>query len=63
MEGPQAPEKCTIPMASALRCRLVSSQVSKEETKIVCSRTNNEDFDMCVFDVMATGDNDTVGTY
>ena len=63
LEGPQAPEKCFIPMASSLRRRLVESDISEKEAKIACARVNEEDFDICVFDVMATGDKDVAGAY
>jgi hypothetical protein len=63
VEGPQAPEKCFIPLASSLRRRLGESKISEEEAQLACSRVSQEDFDMCVFDVMATGDKDVVGAY
>jgi hypothetical protein len=63
IEGPQAPAKCEIPQASNLRRRLAESNISEEEAEIACARVNPVDFDMCVFDVMATGDKDVVGAY
>jgi hypothetical protein len=63
VEGPQAPEKCEIPVASNLRRRLAESTVSEETARVACGRVNSEDFDICVFDVMATGDKDVAGAY
>jgi hypothetical protein len=63
LSGPQAPEKCNIPLASTLRRRLGESEISEEEAEFACARVSLEDFDMCVFDVMATGDKDVVGAY
>jgi hypothetical protein len=63
VEGPQAPEKCFMPVASTIRRRLVESTISQEEAEIACSRVSQEDFEMCVFDVMATGDKDVAGAY
>jgi hypothetical protein len=63
VEGPQFPERCHIPVASNLRRRLTESNITEEEAKIACARVNPEDFDVCVFDVMATGDKDVVGAY
>jgi hypothetical protein len=63
VEGPQAPEKCHIPVASNLRRRLAESKISEEEAKMACARVNPEDFDVCVFDVMATCDKDVIGAY
>jgi len=63
VEGPQAPEKCDIPLASNLRRRLAGSNISEEEAEIACARVSPTDFDMCVFDVMATGEKDIVGAY
>jgi len=63
VEGPQAPATCFIPQTNVLRRRLAESKISEEEAKIACARVSVEDFDMCVFDVMATGDKDVVGAY
>jgi hypothetical protein len=62
-EGPQAPEKCYMPVASSIRRRLGESTISEQEAKFACARVSQEDFDMCVFDVMATGDKDVAGAY
>merc|ERR1711934_526901 len=58
VEGPQPPHKCEIPQASNIRRRLLESDVSQEEAKISCAGVDPDVFEMCVFDVMATGDKD-----
>jgi len=63
IEGPQAPEKCVVPHASNIRRRLLESDVSQEEARISCASVDPDVFEMCVFDVMATGDKDVVGAY
>jgi len=63
IEGPQAPSRCEIPLASNIRRRLAQSSISEEEAKQTCVHVNADVFEMCVFDVMATGDNDVVGVY
>lgn len=62
-EGPQAPEKCEIPSASEMRRRLRQSVISKEDAELACSRVSVEDFDLCVFDVLATNDKASAGAY
>ena len=63
LEGPQAPTKCKIPQASNVRRRLVESTISEDEAKIACAHVTSDEFDMCVFDIMATGDKDVVQAY
>jgi hypothetical protein len=63
VEGPQAPEKCEVPSSLQMRRRLGESLISKEDAEVACSRVNEEDFDLCVFDVMATNDKDAAGAY
>jgi len=62
-EGPQAPTKCEIPSAEELRRRLGEISISVEDAELACSRVNPEDFDLCVFDVMATNNKETSGAY
>jgi len=62
-EGPQAPSKCEIPSHSEMRRRLGESHIRKEDAEIACSRVSKEDFDLCVFDVMATNNKDVSGSY
>jgi hypothetical protein len=63
VEGPQAPEKCEVPSSLQMRRRLGESLISKEDAQLACSRVNEDDFDLCVFDVMATNDREAVGAY
>jgi hypothetical protein len=63
VEGPQAPEKCEVPSSVQMRRRLGESLISKEDAEVACSRVHEDDFDLCVFDVMATNDKEAVGAY
>lgn len=63
VSGPQYPAKCDIPSLSEMRRRLGESLISKEDAELACSRVNKEDFDICVFDVMATNDIKSSGAY
>merc|ERR1719410_174579 len=59
----QAPAQCEIPSKSEMRRRLDDGLLTIEEAKMACSRTNPEDFDMCVFDVMVSNDKNFAGAY
>jgi hypothetical protein len=61
IEGPQAPEKCEVPTASEMRRRLGESLITREDAEIACGRVSNEDYELCVFDVLATNDKDAAG--
>lgn len=64
LEGPQAPSRCVIPSKTELRRRLSESGITVEEAAKACaSITDKQDFDLCVFDIMATGDIGTAGVY
>jgi len=65
VDGPQHPAKCDIPGKAVMRRRLARSDVSREEAEIACSHAavNKEEFDLCVFDVMALGDKGAAGAY
>lgn len=64
-DGPQAPSKCEIPSKTVLRRRLAESNISIEKAEIACSslKPNMEDYDLCIFDVMVSGDEGMVGAY
>jgi len=63
-DGPQAPSKCVIPSKTALRRRLEKSDVTIEEAEKVCAGiVDTVDLDLCVFDVMASGDKEMAGAY
>jgi len=63
IEGPQKPSKCEIPTRSEMRRHLIESEVSFQNAQTACSRVKSEDIDLCVFDVMATGDKFTADAY
>jgi len=62
-EGPQAPEKCIIPSLDTIRRRLEESSITLDAAEIACSRVSVDDFDSCVFDVLAMNDRDVAGSY
>jgi len=62
-EGPQAPEKCSIPSLETVQRRLEESSFSLEDAEVACSRVSVDDFDSCVFDVLAMNDRDVAGSY
>jgi hypothetical protein len=63
IDGPHYPAKCEIPATSQMRRRLGESIVSKRDAELACARVNADDFDICVFDVMATNDKESAGAY
>jgi len=63
IEGPQHPIGCEIPTHSEMRRRLGESAVTIQEAKKACANMNTDVMDLCVFDIMATGDESIVGAY
>ena len=66
VEGVQHPTQCAMPaMAEATKKRrLGESAVSLEDAEFACGRvTDPEDYDSCVFDVLATNEKDIAGAY
>jgi hypothetical protein len=63
LEGPQAPMQCEIPSAVEMRRRLAESFITRQDAEIACSRVDAQDFEVCVFDVMATNDKESAGAY
>jgi len=63
IEGPQHPIGCEIPTNMEMRRRLGESTVTIEEAKKACANVNADVTDLCVFDIMATGDESMVGAY
>lgn len=56
---PQHPQQCTLPTASAERRRLGETKITRVEAEKACSRLDEkQQREMCIFDVMATGDLD-----
>jgi Lamin Tail Domain len=62
---PQYPQKCVMPKAMEVSAqgRRLGEQISEDKAKSVCSHVGAEDFDFCVFDVMATSDVDMAKAY
>jgi len=64
LEGPQHPAQCELPSKSSLRRRLSKSEISREDAEVSCSNiSDNEERDLCIFDVMATNNKATAGAY
>jgi len=56
---PQHPQQCTLPTASTERRRLGETKITREEAEKACAHLDDkEQMEMCIFDVMATGDLD-----
>jgi len=62
-EGPQAPKTCEIPSSFDMRRRLGKLQVSKSDAENACKDVHKEDFDLCVFDVIATNKLNVASSY
>jgi len=66
VDGPQQPQQCEIASKTEMRRRLSQSNVSRQAAELACSHSMNksdEEFDLCVFDVMAMGDKSAAGAY
>jgi len=65
VEGVQAPEKCALPTVASRskRRRLSERLISMKSAQIVCSHVNEKDRDNCMFDVLATNDEEMAGAY
>merc|ERR1711862_902758 len=59
----QHPTRCEIPTKSSIRRRLAESKITLAEAEQACSGVVQPEFDLCVFDVMATNDKDVAGAY
>jgi len=65
-DGPQHPAQCESPTKTAMRRNLAESNISRKDAEIACAhvmKTTKEEFDLCVFDVMAIGDKTVAGAY
>lgn len=60
--GVQAPMVCEMPKASTSR-RLAESSISQEDAERACDAVETEDFEACVYDVLATSDTDMAAAY
>lgn len=63
IDGPQAPTRCEIPSNVQVRRRLAESTITLESAEIACASVSKEDFNLCVFDVMASNDKKIAGAY
>ena len=57
-----ASEKCAMPVKSQKR-RLGESHISNEEAAAACADVDADDFEACMFDVLATNDKTLAGAY
>lgn len=62
-DGAQHPQQCQSPTVADMKRRLGHSLVSQEEAEIACARASVSDFELCVFDVMATSDVNVAGAF
>merc|ERR1712151_133719 len=64
LDGPQAPAKCEIPSKIDLRRRLAESNINRKSAELACSHISQQDeFNLCVFDVIATSDENVAAAY
>lgn len=64
LAGAQHPAKCMMPtVAQRESRRLRESSIDLNDAKKACARVAEEDFDACVFDVLATNDKNMAGSY
>lgn len=57
------PSRCELPQLSTKRRRLGASFVGDDDAQTACAGVSDEDYDFCVFDVLATQDLATAGAY
>lgn len=65
-EGPQYPEKCSLAAIKVLESRNLRSEgytISLDQANQACARVASAEFDICVFDVLATNDMGIAGAY
>jgi len=60
---PQSPTHCEIPSSADMRRRLGEINMPMKEAEVACARVDPSDFDLCVFDVMASNNKDFAGAY
>jgi len=63
IEGPQYPTKCEVLSSLEMRRRLVENTVPLADAQNACSRVKIEDYETCVFDVMATNNKEIAKAY
>jgi len=62
-DGPQFPRKCDIPSIHDMRRRLSTTRISITDAEIACNGVGLDDFDLCVFDIIATNNKESAGAY
>jgi len=64
VDGPQHPQTCTMPMSQPEEARrLLLDSISRSDAEEACAVASRDEWEDCVFDVMATNDMDMAGTY
>ena len=63
IEGPQHPSKCEIPSSTEMRRRLGESGLTMNEAKQACVNVNEDEMNLCIFDVLASNNKFTAGAY
>jgi len=63
VEAIQLSPRCAMPDVKEGRRRLGEAAITEEEAALACARVSDSERDACIFDVMATGDKDMVGSY
>jgi hypothetical protein len=63
LQSPQHPQECVMPPAKADKRRRLGEGISETAAKAACAHVGAEDFDFCVYDVMATNDVGMAGAY
>ena len=67
IEGVQFPEECAMPdvetSSAKKRRRLGESMISQEDAAVACAHAHADEFDVCIFDVLATNDRELAGAY
>ena len=63
--GVHHPKKCVMPTDTkeTKKRRLGESMITQEDAEEACARVSEEEFDTCVFDVLATNDKEMAGSY
>jgi len=59
--APQHPSKCILPAAKASKQRRLGATIARQAAVSACAHLSGDNFENCVFDVMAIGDIDIAG--
>jgi hypothetical protein len=63
LQSPQHPQECVMPPAKVEKRRRLGEGITEAVAKAACAHVDADDFDFCVYDVMATNDLTMVGAY